>query len=964
MGALPHADLPPGPHRDLAEALHDLHHRAGWPSLRTLARDAGVSHTTVSKAFSSPRIPTWGTLELLVEAMHGDVPVFHHLWLAATSPPERAGGGPPRIAGRAAELAAVRRHLETGTGLLLVCGEAGIGKTKLVATAAETTDVFVATGHCLPLSSEAPLMPVVDLFREVDGAADGRWLREVLDGASRFVTDSLARLLPELDGSADAMPGGNDAWARQRLFAAIRIALTGLAGSRPLAFLLEDLHWADFATLNLVEHLITHDDGVAVVGTWRSDDPATPPAREEWWTRVRRRPGVRTLQLGPLDRDGTAALLALLHTEPPDAQVVDRIHRRALGQPLFTELLAAPGEDDQLFSGLLGDLLDRRVDGLREPGHVVARTLAIMDRALTDAQLREATGLGSAVLAEGLRELEDRRLLAGTGHDVSLRHPLLAEAVRRRTVLTEIVDAHRTVARAMGGWTGVSASEVATHWQAAEEDEPELEWRIMAAGQARARFATGQEVEEWQRVIALWEDPGLKQHGMTLCGAYCAATRALDDSGRGDAAAELMEEAATRLAGVTGRDRARLLATLGATRGYTDSSAALALLGEALEAYEDFPPSADLADLLLELAGHLRHQGRPDEASDAVARAAAVCERVGHVDGHVRAVMNQAWHETMYGDPATGWKHVEAARLLGQASRDPFRRIFDALVVTDMLLKTCAAASSVAEAASSALAAAQEWSIDSYTVAALRSNVAEAQLLEGRTSEAAEPILAATQAPIDHDHFWLYLERAQVEMLRGDLAAAAADFAALDAIPLSSLLNRSEVIHPASELLLWTGQPDLALDLLTGLLDRLLPTDLSIFQTGLLSRAARAAADLGADRPRAHRRLTDLRATARSDLFEAGRVPRDRHAHGLTWAAEMARLLDTASLDRWVAAAAEWDRLRRPHDAAYCRWRAAQVALRDGQGTMAHRLLVRAASDASQHVPLSRAIAATAEDGR
>ena len=69
MSALPRPSLPPGPHRDLVERLHDLHHRAGWPSLRALARETGVSHTTVSKAFSTATLPTWGTLELLVEAL-------------------------------------------------------------------------------------------------------------------------------------------------------------------------------------------------------------------------------------------------------------------------------------------------------------------------------------------------------------------------------------------------------------------------------------------------------------------------------------------------------------------------------------------------------------------------------------------------------------------------------------------------------------------------------------------------------------------------------------------------------------------------------------------------------------------------------------------------------------------------------------------------------------------------------
>ena len=113
MGALPRPDLPPGPQRDLVDALHGLHHRAGWPSLRVLAREAGCSPTTVSAVFSSPRLPSWGVLELLVEAMDGDVEAFRALWQAAGSPRglRCRGRAAARIAGRVTELATVRRHL-------------------------------------------------------------------------------------------------------------------------------------------------------------------------------------------------------------------------------------------------------------------------------------------------------------------------------------------------------------------------------------------------------------------------------------------------------------------------------------------------------------------------------------------------------------------------------------------------------------------------------------------------------------------------------------------------------------------------------------------------------------------------------------------------------------------------------------------------------------------------------------
>src|SRR5215217_5894814 len=125
MAALPRPDVPPGPQRELVAALHDLHHRAGWPSLRRLAQDAGCSHTTVSNVFSSPRLPPWGVLELVVEAMDGDVADFRELWLASGRQDTPESTVVTRIAGRRDELGAVRRHLLSGTGVLLVTGEAG-----------------------------------------------------------------------------------------------------------------------------------------------------------------------------------------------------------------------------------------------------------------------------------------------------------------------------------------------------------------------------------------------------------------------------------------------------------------------------------------------------------------------------------------------------------------------------------------------------------------------------------------------------------------------------------------------------------------------------------------------------------------------------------------------------------------------------------------------------------------------
>jgi tetratricopeptide (TPR) repeat protein len=157
MGALPSPELPTGPRRDLVDALHGLHHQAGWPSLREMAREVGCSHTTVSAAFSEPRVPRWGLLELLVETLDGDTERFHHLWLEASAaavsgsvspiapepvPPVPATAprqlpAPVRaFIGREAQLDALdellRADPDGGARLAVVTGTAGAGKTALV----------------------------------------------------------------------------------------------------------------------------------------------------------------------------------------------------------------------------------------------------------------------------------------------------------------------------------------------------------------------------------------------------------------------------------------------------------------------------------------------------------------------------------------------------------------------------------------------------------------------------------------------------------------------------------------------------------------------------------------------------------------------------------------------------------------------------------------------------------------
>ena len=488
MGALPRPEVPPGPHRELVDVLHDLHHRAGWPSLRRLAEQTGVSHTTVSKALSSTALPRWGTVELLVEAMGGDVAQARELWLAASTPSAGPGTerGASRIAGRVAELRVVRHHLTSGTGLLLVTGEAGIGKSALVGAAVDSADVFVAVGRCLHLSREMPLMPVADSLRAVL-EHDGRWMAEALAACPTFVATSLARLLPELDdGSGGRAP--DDLWGHERLFASVGSTLRALADVHPLAVHLEDLHWADRSTLDLLTHVISKPSRPPVVATWRSDDPDVSDAHEDWLTRTRWTDGVDVVDVPPLTPAETAEQLRLLTGAGAD-DLARRVHPRSKGLPLYTAQLAA-GPDDAALPRALADLLDRRIGDLDEVSWRVARTLGIAQRRVPPGVLQHATGLPQEAIDEALHLLARRHLLRpGTGDDAGSAHPLFVEAVARRLVPGEAAEVHARLAGALGGAPGVEPAEVADHWLAAGRPDQEVSARVDAAIVAGARFA-------------------------------------------------------------------------------------------------------------------------------------------------------------------------------------------------------------------------------------------------------------------------------------------------------------------------------------------------------------------------------------------------------------------------------------------------------------------------------------------
>src|SRR5581483_10593070 len=221
-----------------------------------------------------------------------------------------------RMVGREAELDRLLTLLgEAAAGrpmVALVSGDAGVGKTRLVtelSAAARATGYAVLTGRCAELADTVPYLPLADALR--DAAAGALATGPLLEAlASRPV---LSQLLPDVDSGRP--PGGDmPGLAQQQLFGAVLGMLSELAEASPVLLVLEDLHWADRSTRDLVTFLsrALHRERLAIVVTYRTDDlhrrhPLRPVVAE-----LLRLPNVTPVDLGPLEPAALAAHIAAL----------------------------------------------------------------------------------------------------------------------------------------------------------------------------------------------------------------------------------------------------------------------------------------------------------------------------------------------------------------------------------------------------------------------------------------------------------------------------------------------------------------------------------------------------------------------------------------------------------------------------------------------------------------------------
>ena len=806
-------------------------------------------------------------------------------------------------------------------------------------------------------------MPVVDLLGAIHRFDDGQWCKEALSDCPAYVHRYVARLLPELETDTSST---DDELARQHLHTAVAKFLTAVAALRPVALLIEDLHWADATSLDLLEFMIAGDLGVPVVATWREDDLAVSSSHTEWLARIRRLSSTSEVRLTPLSEDETREQL-MIENGIVDVGTVARIHARTGGHPLFTAQLAGQPDDDRHLPRQLAELLDHRLAGLPQDASRVVTALGVADRNCAPSLLGATTGLDHDDLVEALHELASRRLLASDDDDtVRLSHPLLAEAARRRLVPGEAGAWHRALAVSMAASASANAAEVAEHWRNAGEPLLELPWRVVAAQQAHLRTAPGAEAGQWLRALEIHSaEPGA---GLDEIAARIAAFDALELTGEMGSAMEVVRAGLSQLDGADDLVAAELLRRLALAEDWLsdDAERGMGLLDRALELLAPHGASKELVHALDLRANNLMDLGQFDDALDTLAQALSTCEELADDELFYGTSATLGWCKAYLGDLEGGLTVFDRARMRMAYSHDPRREAYMAMSHTDALIQHRRPAEEVMAAAQRAIDLGREWDMDFHLLNLTRANVVEALLKTGRVGEAAH---VARTLPISdkYDHWPVSWVSAQIAMAQGRLDEGLQTMRGLE-VAGTSPENSMHRAHWVAIAHLWLDDARAAWDTLVPALEAVLG-DQSVDRACLAyTTVARAGADLvHSDPSRADqvtRTLNELREGACSDPLGPAVMPVVRLACTEQWAAELARLGRADTCDQWVRLAGTWEGFRSPHDAAYCRWRAAQAAFRDGQGTVAARLLNRAATDAREHVPLSEAIAATARVGR
>jgi DNA-binding NarL/FixJ family response regulator/tetratricopeptide (TPR) repeat protein len=874
-----------------------------------------------------------------------------------------------------------------GPAALLIGGEAGVGKTRLMsefAGEARAAGARVVTGGCLELGADGlPFGPFTAMLRDLVRETGADEIIGLLPGSGRGVRE-LARLLPELAGgaapelvpfAAEPAPGE----ARARLFEEFLTLLERLAGERPLMVVIEDAHWADRSSRDLIAFLIGYQRAlrnVLIVVTFRSDELHRTHPLRPLLAELARIDWVERTELPRLTRGQAEELAAAVLGRIPERALADSLYERAEGNPLFTEeLLACPDGCDAI-PGSLADLLQEAVRRMPEDTQEVLRVASAGSGSISHTLLANVTGRTEDELTAAIRPAVTGNVLVTTADGYTFRHALIREAVHEDLLPGEHSRVHTRFALAIEAdpalvCDGRADIEKAHHWYSAHNTTGALTSAWQACALASRAVAHAERLMLLERVLELWDQvpDAATRIGADHVRVLEEAAEVARDAGeqqRGLAFTELalaqLEEAAdpVRVA-VLLSQRHTLRRELGLLVRAEDLDRALLLVPESAS-------SEARTKLLLAAVHYGCHEGGPHFRAWAD-EALRLARQAGDRESEAQALAALGVIEAgPLGQAAPG---SEPLRLIAEARRlaeqvGAYQPVIKLVIYESHLLCGAGEYERAAVVAREGIADAERHGLARTRGAFLAINVAEPLLYLGRWDEAMDVAERALDlAPPSLTRVGLWIMSGWIALGRGDIATAASRAAASRAVLAGIAYDDQEHLPQAildTELALATRGPAAAVAVAAEALGRY---DLSasspryvwpllVSATTVAAAAAVTAREEAGDAAAA---LLGRLRTLAEKLEVSGPVQR-------AWQLSYAAVDPQAdAVDRLAAAdeaAAAWEAIKQPYPAAIALVRGAAIALSGAGGRAAAAARLRRAAPITERLgarPLAEQIA-------
>ncbi len=516
---------------------------------------------------------------------------------------------------------------------ILLSGDAGVGKTRLLARMAELAqadNARVVISHCVDLGEIGlPYLPFTDALSQLRSAADQ--VDAVITGRP-----ALGRLLDA--GLVEPETGAAGQAARGQLFDGIASAIgAGGSAGRPLVLMIEDLHWADPSSRDVLKFLIARmrAEHLLLIGTYRTDDlhrrhPLRPVLSE-----LLRHPRVDHVELAPFTRAELAQFGAAITGQAiPEARLLE-VLRRSEGNAYFAqELLECPDQGGLGLPGSLTDVLHARLERLDPMVRALAGIASVAGRRvsgdlLTAVALAEPDFPDDAAVDRTLREAIAHHILnIEDGRWIAFRHALLAEAVYGDLLPSEVSRLHRAYQRRIAADPSLgSQAELALHAQRAHDLPAALAAGFTAAREAADVLAPAEALRHLESVVSLWEavPDAADRIGQDLIDVQMTAALAASRAGQPTRAAALAVAALDR------SDPARAARLTPAAAYYLIDDQrereAMRRAEHALSVLDAEGPSADRARLLAACARSALNCDRDDDARAIAERAVAEAQQ-------------------------------------------------------------------------------------------------------------------------------------------------------------------------------------------------------------------------------------------------------------------------------------------------------------------------------------------------